>query len=129
MSETDFTEKFQFENCKKLTFDKTSKFERIYFNSRTSHGGFLHRFESSSIRRATLSLGSTTSDIGFGKYVKLEKCQKTRNFKFVKMSKFGCIYFFGLTFDGVGLRGFLIGLNVENKFDSGLGRVRHWLHR
>ena len=79
MSDTDFTEKFQFENCKKLKIEKflkTSKFERIYFNSLTSHSGFLQRFESSSIRRATLPLGSTTSDIGFGKYVKLEKCKK-----------------------------------------------------
>ena len=37
MSVTVFTKKFQFENCKKLTLGKTSKFELIYFFSLTSY--------------------------------------------------------------------------------------------
>ena len=44
------------------------------------------------------------------------------------MSKFELIYLVSLTVYGVGPRGFLVELDVENNFVNGLNLVRHWLH-
>ena len=44
------------------------------------------------------------------------------------MSKFELIYLVSLKFYGVGPRGFLVELDVENNFVNGLNFVRHCLH-